>query len=60
MTSNQRVLSYATQNGHWRLTPKQRRRMDHKENAAWRQLGVALVRGGEPGRGKQPVPIAAQ
>ncbi len=60
MTSNQRVLSYATQNGHWRLTPRQRRRMEQKENGAWRRLGLALARSaGTPGRGKQEIPIPA-
>lgn len=55
MDSGQRVLSYAAQNGHWRLTPRQRRRMEQKENGAWRRFSVPLFPG-EPRSGKQEIP----
>ena len=63
MSNTARLIAYYGQNGSYRLTPKQRRRADKKEVrefAAMQLVLNGLVAGGEPGRGKSPIPVAAQ
>jgi hypothetical protein len=40
LTEEQRMLRYFAQNGMWRLTPRQRRRVDHKSLRAAIRAGL--------------------